>query len=162
MTRTAPLAPTIAPETAADAAAVEAVVLAAFGPGRFAKTAERLREGSAPFAGFVARDGDRVIGSVRLWPITVAGRRAAFLGPIAVEDAFRETGVGARLVEAAVEAARTAGVDGVLLIGTPWFARFGFVRAPQVAFPGPVDPRRVWWLAIDDAPPPAGRAVIRA
>ena len=31
-------------EASADAAAVEALVLAAFGPGRFAKTAERLRE----------------------------------------------------------------------------------------------------------------------
>ena len=153
---------TIEPETAADAAAVEAVVLDAFGPGRFAKTAERLREGSAPFAGFVARDGDRVIGSVRLWPVDVAGRRAAFLGPIAVEDAFRESGVGARLVEAATEAARTVGVEGVLLIGTPWFARFGFAPAPQVAFPGPADPHRIWWLPLADAAPPAGPVTVRA
>lgn len=162
MTRTAPPAPLIESETAADAAAVEAVVLAAFGPGRYAKTAERLREGSVPFAGFVARDDGRVIGSVRLWPVTVAGRRAAFLGPIAVEHAFRETGVGARLVEAAAEAARSAGVDGVLLIGTPWFARFGFVQAPQVTLPGPVDPRRIWWLPQDGAPSPTGEASVRA
>ena len=49
-------------ETAADAEGVEALVLAAFGPGRFAKTAERLREGSTPSAGFVARQDGRVIG----------------------------------------------------------------------------------------------------
>ena len=38
----------IALETPADAAGVDALVLAAFGPGRFAKTAERLREGRVP------------------------------------------------------------------------------------------------------------------
>ena len=59
-------------ETPADAAAVEALVLAAFGPGRFAKTAERLRrERAGVAAGFVARDEGKVIGSVRLWRITV-------------------------------------------------------------------------------------------
>ena len=99
MTRAAPPVLIIEPEAAADAAAVEAVVLDAFGPGRFAKTAERLREGSVPIAGFVAREGGRLIGSVRLWSVAVGNRRAAFLGPIAVDAAFRETGVGARLVE---------------------------------------------------------------
>ena len=38
-------------ETPADASAVEALVLAAFGPGRFAKTAERLREQAGIEAG---------------------------------------------------------------------------------------------------------------
>src|SRR5690606_13552624 len=93
------------PESPFDAAAVEALVLAAFGPGRYAKTAERLREGARPIAGFVLRDGGgRIIGSVRLWPVEVAGRPAAFLGPIAVDAARRESGLGATLVEAAVGA----------------------------------------------------------
>ena len=58
-------------ETPADAAAVEALVLAAFGPGRFAKTAERLRERAGVAAAFVAREDGKVIGSVRLWRIAV-------------------------------------------------------------------------------------------
>jgi hypothetical protein len=62
-------------EASADAAAVEALVLAAFGPGRFAKTAERLRERARIAAGFVAREGGQVIGSVRLWAITVGDGR---------------------------------------------------------------------------------------
>lgn len=146
------------PETPFDAAAVEALVLAAFGPGRYAKTAERLREGATPLAGLVIRDGGHIIGSVRLWPIQVAGRPAAFLGPIAVDAASRQTGLGAALVEAVVDIARESGVVGVLLVGTPWFARFGFVPAPGVDLPGPVDRRRVWWLALDGGDPPAGAA----
>lgn len=135
-------------ETSADAEGVEALVLAAFGPGRFAKTAERLREGSTPSAGFVARQDGRVIGSVRLWPIMVGDTRALFLGPIAVDKAARSEGLGAELVQACVEQAHRMGVGGVLLVGDrPYFERFGFQLAPEAALPGPADPRRVLWLS---------------
>ena len=141
-------------ETAADAGAVDALVLAAFGPGRFAKTAERLRERSAVAAGFVARDGDKVIGSVRLWSITVGQTPALFLGPITVASDSRKAGLGADLVEACVTFAREHGGPGILLVGdAPYFERFGFVSAPEAVLPGPVDRRRVLWLG---GPAPAG------
>jgi len=140
----APSQPQIAPEAPGDAFGVEAVVAAAFGPGRFAKTAERLREGSAPIAGFVAREGARIVGSVRLWPIRIGDAPAAFLGPIAVDAAHRKGGLGARLVEQCLIAAEALSLEAVLLVGdTPYFGRFGFVRAEDVILPGPVDPRRV-------------------
>jgi len=139
-----PSQPTIAPEAAGDAFGVEAVVAAAFGPGRFAKTAERLREGSRPIAGFVAREGERIVGSVRLWPILIGGTQAAFLGPIAVDAAHRKGGLGARLVQECLAAAEALGLEAVLLVGdTPYFGRFGFARAEGVTLPGPVDPRRL-------------------
>lgn len=132
------------PEAAADAAAVDALVLAAFGPGRFAKTAERLREGARPAHGFVIRSEGRVIGSVRLWPIRVGQTPALFLGPIAVEAESRREGMGAALVRACLDAADGRGV---LLVGDPpYFGRFGFRPAPGTLLPGPVDPRRVMWL----------------
>ncbi len=130
-------------EAAADTAAVEALVLAAFGPGRFAKTAERLRERARITAGFVAREDGRVIGSVRLWAITVGGAPALFLGPIAVTPGSRRAGLGADLVQASVE---HAGKTGILLVGDlPYFGRFGFRPAPDVRLSGPVDQRRVLW-----------------
>lgn len=136
-------------ETPADAMAVEALVLAAFGPGRFAKTAERLRERAGIEAGFVVREEGRVIGSVRLWRIEVGGTPALFLGPIAVEAASRRVGLGADLVAACVDHARAAGTAGVLLVGDPpYFSRFGFQAAPDVRLSGPVDPKRVMWLPI--------------
>ncbi|MBB5746459.1 GNAT family N-acetyltransferase [Brevundimonas variabilis] len=148
----------ISPETPFDRAAIEGLVLRAFGPGRFAKTAERLREQSTLAAGFVARDGDRIVGSVRLWAITVAGHAAVFLGPIAVEADRRGGGLGADLVQACVDHARSSGVAGVLLVGDlPYFARFGFEPAPSVTLPGPVDRRRVMWLPLTE-PVPTGAA----
>jgi predicted N-acetyltransferase YhbS len=130
-------------EAPADAAAVEALVLAAFGPGRFAKTAERLREKAHVAAGFVAREEGRVVGSVRLWSITLGGEAALFLGPIAVAADCRRAGLGADLVQACVE---HAGAVGILLVGDlPYFGRFGFQPAPEVRLSGPVDQGRVLW-----------------
>ncbi len=132
-------------ETPADAAAVEALVLAAFGPGRFAKTAERLRERAGVAAAFVARDEGRVIGSVRLWRITVGETPALFLGPIAVASDSRKAGLGADLVRACVDHAASVGT-GILLVGDMgYFERFGFVVAPDARLPGPVDRARVLW-----------------
>lgn len=138
----------VEPEALGDAPAVDALVLAAFGPGRFAKTAERLREGTAPAHGFVIRSEGRIIGSVRLWPVRIGEAPALFLGPIAVEAESRREGMGAALVRACLEA---AGDSGVLLVGDPpYFGRFGFRPAPGARLPGPVDPRRVMWLGADE------------
>jgi len=130
-------------EVPADAAAVEVLVLAAFGPGRFTKTAERLRERARIAAAFVAREDGKVIGSVRLWAITVGGAPALFLGPIAVLVDCRRAGLGADLVQACID---QAGETGILLVGDlPYFGRFGFRPVPGVRLPGPVDQRRVLW-----------------
>lgn len=130
-------------ETPADAASVEALVMAAFGPGRYAKTAERIREHAAVAAGFVAREDGRVIGAVRLWSILIGERPALFLGPITVSADSRKGGLGADLVQACID---HAGDTGILLVGdAPYFTRFGFRPAPEARLQGPVDPRRVLW-----------------
>ena len=144
-------------ETVFDAAAVARVVEAAFGPGRLAKTAERLREGRTPAVGFVARQDGRVIGSVRLWGVTIGGEPALFLGPIAVERTERNAGIGAELVAACVDWAREAGASGILLVGDPpYFDRFGFQRIDGAVMPGPVEPARLLWLALDAVEAPVG------
>jgi len=135
-------------ETTADAASVEALVMAAFGPGRYAKTAERIREHAGVAAGFVAREDGRVIGAVRLWSITVGDRAALFLGPITVSAGSRKGGLGADLVQACID---HAGETGILLVGdAPYFSRFGFRPAPEARLLGPVDQRRVLWLGEGD------------
>lgn len=124
----------------------------AFGPGRFVKTAERLREGSAPMTdlSFAAMQGDRLLGSVRLWPISIFDEATntyeplAFLGPIAVDGACRGQGVGKALMRAAMEAAFAKGLNAVLLVGSKaYFEPFGFVEASGISMPGPADPKRV-------------------
>ena len=150
------LDPLIQPETAHHGHAVDALVEAAFGPGRYAKTAERLREGSRPAAGFVVESLGRVTGAVRLWPIQIGETPALFLGPIAVDAGRRGDGQGAALVQACLDHARANSASGVLLVGDfPYFQRFGFVAAPDAVLPGPVDRRRVLWAPILQ-PCPAG------
>ncbi len=63
---------TIREEMIADVTAREALLDAAYGAARFAKTSERLREGRLPAHGLslVAVDHGRLVGTVRLWQVT--------------------------------------------------------------------------------------------
>jgi predicted N-acetyltransferase YhbS len=137
----------IAPEAPADGPGVMELVERAFGPGRYAKSAERLREGNAfdPGLSFVARRDGRVAGSVRLWPVRIGPRAALLLGPIAVDEAARSRGLGAALAERACDAAAAAGHELVVLVGDlGFFQRIGFEWAPaDVQLPGPADPQRI-------------------
>ena len=136
-----------------DRALIDALIDRAFGPGRFVKTAERLREGGAPRhdLSLVAWSGGQAVGCVRLWPIHIGERSAVLLGPFAVDDAWRSRGLGGQLVEAACASAERAGVGVVLLVGdAPYFEKLGFEPVPpgRAVMPGPVDPRRVLWRAL--------------
>ena len=141
-------------EEQGDAGAVEALVAAAFGPGRFAKSAYRLREGVYPVAGLscVAELNGRVVGTVRYWPVAIGTTPGLMLGPIAVERALQGQGIALSLMQASLEAARALGHRVVILVGDePYYARAGFSRvmpAGSVTMPGPVDPARLLWLAL--------------
>lgn len=128
--------------------AVEALYDDVFGPGRFAKTAERLREGNSPIAdaSLVAIDSEGVTGVVRVWPVMVGEKgRAAFLGPIAVAERRRGNGVAFKLMERAIGVCREQGYPAVILVGDlDYYARFGFKpTGDRFQLPGPVDQRRV-------------------
>ena len=141
------------PERPEDHALVDALIDRAFGPGRFVKTAERLREGNTPRRdlSLVAWAGGEAVGCVRMWPIHIGEAQAVLLGPFAVDDAQRSRGLGARLIRRACEAAKAAGHAVILLVGDePYFAPLGFARdaARRVVLPGPVDQGRVLALAL--------------
>jgi predicted N-acetyltransferase YhbS len=128
--------------------AVEALYDEVFGPGRFAKTAERLREGNQKItdASLVAVDSVGVTGVVRVWPVTVGEKgRAAFLGPIAVAERRRGNGVAFKLMERAIGVCREQGYAAVILVGDlDYYERFGFKpTGGRFQLPGPVDQRRV-------------------
>lgn len=135
-------------ERPADADAVEALIARAFGPGRYAKAAELLREGNRPRLelSVVAWDEAKAVGSARLWPVTIGQAPALLLGPFAVDEAYRRQGLGAALARHACETAATAGHGLVMLVGDEaYFAPLGFSAQParRVIMPGPVDQRRV-------------------
>jgi predicted N-acetyltransferase YhbS len=145
--------PLLVLETPAMEIPVTALIDRVFGPGRFAKVSERLREGNRLLAdcSFVAMRGGQPVGCVRMWPVTIGGAPVAFLGPLAVDPDERSAGLGQILVEAACEAAQAAGWKAVLLVGdAPYFNRAGFSAAHTagVVMPGPVDQRRVLLKAL--------------
>lgn len=136
-----------------DVEAREALLDICFGDSRFAKTSERLREDRLPARGLalIARDGGRVVGTVRLWHVSAGpGRAALMLGPLAVDPSRQGEGVGARLMEEAIDRAKTLGHKAILLVGdAPYYARFGFSTEKTQALwlPGPVD--RARFLALE-------------
>ena len=147
---------TIRAETPDDYDSVEMLVDLAFGPGRFAKTAYRLREGVLPDArlSFVAHEaaGASLWGSVRFWPVVIGAERALLLGPLAVVQKLRGQGIGISLMQHGIDAAAALNEFGaIILVGDePYYAKAGFSRLArgQIRFPGPVDPNRVLGLAL--------------
>jgi predicted N-acetyltransferase YhbS len=143
---------TILPEAPDDAAAIDHLIERTFGPGRFAKTAYRIRE-QVPHSlelSFTARVGTLLVGSVRLSPIEIGTTPALLLGPLTVEPPFRDRGIGQLLLERALSEARARGHRLIVLVGDePYYAKAGFRRVPkgQITMPGPVDPARL--LAVE-------------
>jgi predicted N-acetyltransferase YhbS len=158
----------IVEETPADIAAREALLDAAFGPERFVKTCERLREGCAPARGLalVAREAGALVGTIRLWNIVAdSGCAALLLGPVAVADAHRSRGVGAALVREALRRARMRGHKAVILVGdAPYYERFGFSRAHTLGLemPGPVEAERFLGLELVEGALRHARGMLRA
>jgi len=139
---------TIRPENTDDALAIDRLHERTFGPGRFAKTAYRIREGleHALELSFTARIGTLLVGSVRLTPVRIGATAALLLGPLTIEPPFRERGIGQLLIERALAEAKAKGHRLVVLVGDePYYAKCNFKRIPlgRATMPGPVDPARL-------------------
>lgn len=152
-----------------DDAAICAIHAEAFGPGRFTRTAFRVREGIPHDAdlSFVAFDDGAIVGSVRLTPIRIGVAPAQLLGPLAVLPAYKNKGYGKQLMRMALEAARQKGERLVLLVGDPpYYGPLGFHPVPlgRIDFPGPVDPARILLAELSDgaALEAAGKVARRA
>lgn len=138
-----------------DIPAREVLLDRAFGPTRRQKTSERLREGRLPAEGlsFVARAGDRVVATLRLWHVEAGGVPALLLGPLAVDPLFQGGGLGSMLMREAIARARGIGHGAIILVGdVAYYDRFGFARAAaeRLDLPGAVDPAR--FLGLELAP----------
>ena len=148
-------------EQPTDSEAIERLHERAFGPGRFARTASRMREGAGHLLdlSFTATGGTLLVGSVRLNPVMAGEEPALMLGPLTVEPAFENRGIGAVLMTRSLDAAKEKGHTLVMLVGDePYYSRFGFKRVPpqQLQLPGPVNPAR--FLAVELAEGALARA----
>lgn len=122
---------------------------AVFGPGRFARTAYRVREGSplvSPFCRGAFSNG-QLIASLRMTPVAIGATRPhLLLGPLAVAPEFAGQGYGRRLIAEALADGKGCGIGIVTLVGDlPYYGRFGFNPVPPgtIVFPGPVNPGRI-------------------
>jgi predicted N-acetyltransferase YhbS len=142
-------------ERASDVVAREALLDACFGENRHTRTCQRLRDGRAPAEGLalsVMRQG-RLVGTVRLWHVSAGGRSALMLGPLAVDETCRGLGVGAALMDRALEITRQRGHSAVILLGdAPYYIRFGFSaeKTGELSLPGPFERDRLLGLELSD------------
>lgn len=157
-----------ADEVASDVPAREALLDRAFGPSRFLKSSERIRSGRLPADGLslVAREDDRLVGTVRLWHVAAGrtGGEALLLGPLAVADDTRGAGVGGHLMRLAVARAKAAGHRAILLVGDePYYRRFGFsaLSTGGLAMPGPFERHRLLGLELQPRALLGAEGVIR-
>jgi predicted N-acetyltransferase YhbS len=139
----------------ADAAIIDTLHEIAFGPGRFTRTAYRLREGvpADPYLSFAAIADGVPVGSVWMTPIRIGGQPALLLGPLAVRPDWSGRGVGRALVRRALEAARSSGHKLAMLVGDlPYYGPLGFqqVAPGTITLPGPVDPSRILVAPLTD------------
>lgn len=143
---------TEAPE---DFDAVEKLAEAAFGPGRFTRSAFRLREGvpHEPSLSVTLHRSGKLAGSVKLTKILIAEDEALLLGPLVVAPEYKNEGVGAALMFKAVNAAREEGHQAIILVGDfDYYNRFGFeqVGHGQIKLPEPADPARILICPLND------------
>lgn len=143
------------PLTPARQPAVEALLDRAFEPGRHARTAYKVRGAAAaiPSLSFVAIRDSLVVGSIQCWPVALiaddgGSTPLVMVGPVAVAPELQRTGLGRRLMKAALAAAETQGMDGAMtLIGDPeYYGRFFGFTADKTGgwrLPGPVERRRL-------------------
>jgi putative acetyltransferase len=120
--------------TPADAEAIAALNRAAFGGEDEVGIIERLHRDGLVAVELVAEQGGSIIGHILLsWlPTTLDGRavKALALAPMAVRPGLQKQGIGSRLIAAALDGAKGAGAQAVIVLGHPdYYPRFGFSAA---------------------------------
>lgn len=140
----------------------------AFGPGRFSRTAYRIREG-APLVSRHCRTAwaaGELIGSITMTEIAIGSSDGHWLlGPLVVNTRLTNKGIGRRLIGAALASVASDQTQHstVILVGDfAYYGPLGFEVVPrrQIELPGPVDPKRllIWRGADGTRPVPTGPA----
>ena len=142
---------TLSPIADARPADVEALLDAAFGTDRHTRTAYRIREGTLaiPDLSLAAFEEDRLVGALQSWPIALHGPEGetplVLVGPVAVDPARQQQGIGRRMMNAMLE--RAGGYPPLVLIGdVEYYGRhFGFIADATANWdlPGPFERRRL-------------------
>ncbi|TDE21387.1 N-acetyltransferase [Actinomadura sp. 6K520] len=161
---------TTRPEAPGDAAAVRAVVAAAFPAEDEARLVDALRRDAAWVPGLATvaeTPGGLVAGYALLTRCRVGGAGALALAPVAVLPACQRRGAGsaavrAALAAAAARAARGRGERLVVVLGHPgYYPRFGFAPASSLGVSAPFEvPDESLMALVLDGPGPVPSGTI--
>ena len=132
------------PERDGDAAAIRALITAAFlgaehSSGTEGTIVDALRASDMLTVSLVAEEHGVIVGHVAYSPVTIDDVDMGWfgLGPVAVSPDHQRQGIGARLIEAGLAQLRDTGAQGCVVLGDPaYYARFGFESDPALAYPG--------------------------
>lgn len=132
---------------------MEALLDAAFGPDRRARTVYRVREGLEwlPDLSYAARGGAGLIATLQSWPVRLVadeGRSIplVLVGPVAVAPSAQGQGLGTDLMARLLGDAEARGAPALMMVGDPeYYARFGFSAEATGGWrlPGPFEARRL-------------------
>ena len=147
-------------ETPRDLDAVRAVNIAAFAHHPFSRQTEHLivealRAADALEVSLVAEVDGEVVGHIAFSAASIGGASSGWflLGPVAVLPDRQGKGIGRALVETGLEALRSRGACGCVLVGDPaFYCRFGFRQEPGVAWEGVPDENVLCLSISGDAP----------
>jgi predicted N-acetyltransferase YhbS len=131
--------------------AVAELLDSCFGPARHKRTAALLRAGAPRIdqAGFVAVDGDTLVGSVEAWMLDwqhpQGSRPIALLGPLVSHPDRRGERIGILLMDLALAELDKLRLPVMLIGDGPYYARWGFSakHTGEWILPGPVDRDRL-------------------
>ena len=116
----------IRPESANDYHSIRCILIAAFADHPFSHQTEHLivealRASNALTVALVAEVDGKVVGHIAFSPVWIDGMDCKWfaLGPVAVLPDFQRQGIGKSLVEEGLQAIRSLGAQGCVLVGDP-------------------------------------------
>ena len=157
------------PETAGDLDAIREVNIVAFQGHPYSQQTEHLivealRAADALEVSLVAESAGEVVGHIAFSAAGIGGASTGWflLGPVAVQPPRQGEGIGRALVEAGLDALRSRGAGGCVLVGdAAFYGRFGFSPSPGVTWHG-VPPDNVLCLLLSGEMPTGEVAYHRA
>jgi putative acetyltransferase len=134
----------IRPERPGDAAAIAAVISAAFRDHPHSQQTEAaivaaLRAGGALTVSLLAVEGGAVVGHAAFSPVTIDGADCGWfgLGPVSVLPGRQRSGAGSALIRTGLERLRAENARGCVVLGDPrYYGRFGFRVVEGLVYPG--------------------------
>lgn len=122
-------------EIGIDAPGIDALLRRAFNGSREAELVQSLREDGLITLGLVATDDEgQIVGYVAFSSVSVEGEELQWVGlaPLAVDEAWRDQGIGRQLVYDGLDSLNEFGYAAVVALGEPaLYGKLGFTPAAR-------------------------------